>query len=87
MALTLNGVATLLPQAVSGPIFAKAAESSLVMQLAQRVPTTLTGTAIPVTVGTIEADWVAEGAAKYVANPSATTLTMTPVKVACIVPV
>ncbi|MGB8021747.1 MAG: phage major capsid protein, partial [Candidatus Nanopelagicales bacterium] len=29
----------------------------------------------------------AEGAAKYVANPSATTLTMTPVKVACIVPV
>ena len=85
MPLTLNGVLELLPKAVSGPIFDRAAEASLVQRLAPKIPTTLSGTAIPVTVGEIEADWVAEGAEKYVADASATVLIMEPKKVATIV--
>jgi HK97 family phage major capsid protein len=85
MAFTLSSVAQAVPKAVSGPIFEKAREASLVMQLAQRAPSTLTGTAIPVTVGDIEADWVTEGAEKHVADGGATTLVMEPKKVAVIV--
>lgn len=84
MALTLNGVAELVPKAVSGPIFEQATETSMVMQLAKKIPTTLTGTVIPVTVGRIEADWVAEGAEKHVSDASAIVKTMVPVKVATI---
>lgn len=85
MALTLNGVAAAVPKAVSGPIFEKATESSLVMQLAQKAPSTLTGTAIPVTVGRPTADWVAEGAEKHVSDATVSVLTMEPKKVATII--
>lgn len=85
MALTLNGVAEAVPKAVAGPIFEKATESSIAMQLAQKVPSTLTGAAIPVTVGEVTADWVAEGQEKHVADAGATTLIMVPVKVATII--
>lgn len=85
MALTLNGVAQAVPKAVAGAIFERTTDTSLVMQLAQRAPTTLTGTAIPVTVGDVEADWVAEGAEKHVADPGASVLIMEPRKVATII--
>lgn len=85
MALTLNGVAQAVPMAVAGAIFEQAAETSIVMRLAQRAPSTLTGGAIPVTVGDVEADWVAEGAEKHVADPGAAVLIMEPRKVASII--
>jgi HK97 family phage major capsid protein len=85
MPLTLNGVAAAVPKAVAGPIFEKATQSSIVMQLAQKAPSTLTGTAIPVTVGRITADWVAEGQEKHVSPADATTLLMDPKKVATII--
>lgn len=85
--LTLNGTAALLPQAISGPIFEQAGQTSVVMQLANRVPTTLTGTAIPVTVGRIKADWVDEGAEKHVSDAGVAVKTMVPKKVATIITV
>jgi hypothetical protein len=85
MALTLNGAGDLVPKAVSGPIFEKATELSLVMQLAQKAPSTLTGTAIPVTVGRPTADWVAEGQEKHVSDATVTALIMEPKKVATII--
>lgn len=85
MALTLNGVAQAVPQAVAGAIFERTSDESIVMRLAQRAPTTLTGSAIPVTVGDVEADWVAEGDEKHVADPGASVLIMEPRKVATII--
>ncbi len=85
MALTLNSIAAAVPKAVAGPIFEKATESSLVMQLVQKAPSTLTGTAIPVTVGKPTADWVAEGAEKPVSDVNVTALIMEPKKVATII--
>jgi HK97 family phage major capsid protein len=85
MALTLNGVAQAVPKAVAGAIFERTTETSIVMRLAQRAPTTLTGSAIPVTVGDVEADWVAEGAEKHVSDPGAAVLIMEPRKVATII--
>jgi HK97 family phage major capsid protein len=85
MALTLSSVSQAVPKAVSGPIFEKATEASLVMQLAQRAPSTLTGSAIPVTVGDVEADWVTEGGEKHVADAGAATLIMEPKKIAVII--
>lgn len=84
MALTLNGAAEAVPKAVAGPIFEKAIESSIVMQLAQRAPSTLTGTAIPVTVGRLTADWTAEGQEKHVTDATVSTLIMEPKKVTTI---
>jgi HK97 family phage major capsid protein len=85
VALTLNGVAAAVPKAVAGAVFERATEASLVMQLAQRAPSTLTGTAIPVTVGDVTADWVTEGQEKHVSDATAATLIMEPKKVATII--
>jgi HK97 family phage major capsid protein len=76
---------TFLPPEVSAPIFAKARRISAIQRLAQQVPLSLNGKAIPVQTGRPAAAWVAEGARKPVSKGLVDILTMTPQKIACIV--
>lgn len=79
---------TLLPPTITGPIFKKASESSAVMQLARRVPLSVSAqTAIPVPMDVPTAGWVSEGAAKPVASGGVGIKVMTGKKVALLVPV
>jgi HK97 family phage major capsid protein len=62
-----NTAATLLPPTITGPIFAKATESSAVMNMARRIPLAVNAhTAIPVSMDVPAADWVGEGGVKAV---------------------
>ena len=86
-----SGIATnrtniTLPTEVSAEIIQKAQESSAVMQLARQITLPGRGISIPVIAGDPEAGWVAETNAKPVSNPSLSTKTMTPYKLAVIVP-
>lgn len=79
---------TLLPPTITGPIFQKAAEQSAVMQLARRVPLSLSAqTIIPVMMDVPTAGWVAEGGVKPVGNEAVGIKTMSGKKVALLVPV
>lgn len=79
---------TLLPANVTEPIFEKATEVSAVMQLARRVPLSITAqSAIPIPMDVPAAGWVAEGAAKPVGSGSIGVKMMSGKKVALIVPV
>lgn len=71
----------------AAPIFDAAARSSVVQQLAQRVPLGPNGAAVPVLTGTPTAGWVAEGAEKPATSGSLALVTMAPKKIAAIVPV
>lgn len=75
-----------LPTEVSAEIIQKAQDSSAVMQLARRIALPGRGLSIQVIAGDPEAGWVAETNAKPVSNPSLSTKTMTPYKLAVIVP-
>lgn len=88
MAVQLSNVSsTLLPPTITGPIFAKASETSAVMQLARRVELGITAnTAIPVSLDVPVAGWVSEGAAKPVSDGAVGVKLMTPKKVAMLVP-
>jgi hypothetical protein len=82
----VNG--TLLPPTITGPIFTKAEETSAVMQLARKVPLSLTAqTAIPVPMDVPTAGWVTEGGLKPVSNGGVGIKMMTGKKVALLVPV
>ena len=86
-----SGIATnrtniTLPAEVSAEIIQKAQDSSAVMQLARRIALPGRGLSIQVIAGDPEAGWVAETNAKPVSNPSLSTKTMTPYKLAVIVP-
>ena len=86
-----SGIATnrtniTLPTEVSAEIIQKAQDSSAVMQLARRIALPGRGLSIQVIAGDPEAGWVAETDAKPVSNPSLSTKTMTPYKLAVIVP-
>lgn len=89
MAVSLSAVnSTLLPPTITGPIFAKASESSAVQQLARRVPLSINAnTAIPVPMDVIEADWVGEGGVKVVSEEAVGVKQMTGKKLAVLVPV
>jgi hypothetical protein len=89
MATQLNSVSsTLLPPTITGPIFAKATEESAVMQLARRVPLSVSAqTAIPVPMDVPVAGWVSEGGVKPAAQVGVGVKTMTGKKVALLVPV
>lgn len=89
MVVSLSGVpGGLLPPTIAGPIFSKVAETSAVQQLARKIPLSLSAaTSIPVPMDIGVAGWVAEGAAKPVANGSVGIKQMTSKKVALIVPV
>lgn len=66
------------------PIFDKAAELSVVQRLAQQVPLSYNGEAIPVMTTDPVASWVAEGDTKPATQGAATLKTMDPKKLACI---
>lgn len=75
-----------LPKEVSAEIIQKAQEQSAVMQLARQIALPGRGLSIPVITSDPEANWVAETASKPVSNPGLSTKTMTPYKLAVIVP-
>ncbi|MFI9204032.1 phage major capsid protein [Streptomyces sp. NPDC053048] len=78
----------LLPPEITAPIFDQAVESSAVMQLARRVPLSLTAeTAIPVSGDVPLADWVDEAGSKPVGSSSLSVRTMRGKKVAVLIPV
>jgi hypothetical protein len=89
MAVTLSAVSsTLLPPTLTGPIFAKTAESSAVQRLARKVPLSVNAnTAIPVPMDIPEADWVGEGGVKPAAEGGVGVKVMTGKKLAVLVPV
>lgn len=68
----------------SEAIFEKAAQQSVVQQLARRVPLGINGQSIPVVTGKVSAGWVAEGAQKPASNGSMALKTMDPKKLAAI---
>ena len=73
-----------LNPAQSAPIFEKAAEMSVVQQLAPRVELGPTGTAIPIVTGELSASWVAEAGVKPASAGALSLVTMTPKKLAVI---
>lgn len=75
-----------LPAEVSSEILQKTRESSAVMRLARQVALPGRGLSIPVITSDPEASWVAETGRKPVSNPGLSTKTMTPYKLAVIVP-
>lgn len=68
----------------SEAIFEKAAQQSVVQQLAPRVPLGINGQSIPVVTGKVSAGWVAEGAQKPASSGSMALKTMDPKKLAAI---
>jgi hypothetical protein len=89
MAQTLSSTSSvLLPPTITGPIFAKASESSAVQQLARRVPLSINAnTAIPVPLDVPVADWVGEAGVKVVSENAVGVKQMTGKKVAVLIPV
>lgn len=84
--INTNRTSITLPNEVSSMIIQGTQEASAIMQLATRIAIPGTGLTIPMITGDPEAGWVAETAAKPVSNPSLSTKTMTPYKLAVIVP-
>lgn len=66
------------------PIFERAAQQSVVMQLAREVPLGPAGVSIPVVTGKLTAGWVAEGAQKPASSGSLSLKTMDPKKLGVI---
>lgn len=87
--VTLAGIpGNLLPRTISGPIFAKATETSTVMRLSRRVPLAMTAnTEIPVPLDVPTADWVNEGGRKPISSGGIGVKTMQGKKVATLVAV
>lgn len=88
-AVQLSNVSpTLLPPTITGPIFLKASETSAVMQLARKVPLSVSATTeIPVPMDVPVAGWVSEGGPKPVAAGGVGVKKMVGKKVALLVPV
>lgn len=83
-----NVASTLLPPTITGPIFDRVNETSAVMQLARRVPLSITAnTSVPVSMDVPVAGWVAEGGSKPVGTGAVGIKQMTGKKVALLVPV
>lgn len=80
---------TVLPPTVSAPIFDQAAsEASAVMQLARKVPLSITAnTAIPVMMDQPEAGWVSEGGVKPVGHEAVGLKIMQGKKLALLLPI
>jgi HK97 family phage major capsid protein len=84
--ISTNRTNITLPTEVSAEILQKTQEQSAVMNLARQIALPGRGLSIPVIVGDPAAEWVAETGEKPVSNPSLSTKTMTPYKLAVIVP-
>lgn len=76
---------TLLPRQVTDMIFEDVARTSIVQQLARRIPLPSSGVAIPITTGKPTAGWVAEGDRKPVSDGTVGTKLMDPKKLATII--
>jgi hypothetical protein len=80
--------AGLMPAQVTGPIFAKAADTSAVMSLAKRIPLAVNAqTNIPVPFDMAIPDWVGEGGVKPASQVGTGMKSMQGKKLALIVPV
>lgn len=75
-----------LPKEISAEIIQKTQDASAIMQLARQIALPGRGLSIPVITSDPNADWVAETGKKPVSNPGLSTKTMTPYKLAVIVP-
>ena len=75
-----------LPAQISAEIIQKTQETSAIMRLARQIALPGRGLSIPVITSDPEASWVAETGKKPVSNPGLSTKTMTPYKLAVIVP-
>lgn len=74
----------LLPAAVSGEILAKVQESSVIQRVSRRVTLPGAGVSFQQITGEPTAAWVGETAVKPVSNPTVTSKTLTPYKLAVI---
>ena len=83
-ATTLSGFSGFLNREQAGPIFERAAQMSVVQQLARQIPLGGNGVSVPVVTGRLTAGWVAEGAAKPASAGTMTLKTMDPKKLAVI---
>jgi hypothetical protein len=80
--------ANLMPAQLTGPIFAKASEQSAIMNLARKVPLSVSAnTAIPVPMDVPTAGWVSEAGVKPASQVGVGVKLMTGKKVALLVPV
>ena len=84
--ISTNRTNITLPNEVAAMIIQQTQEASAVMALAQKINLPGTGLTIPMITSDPEANWVAETDAKPVSNPGLSTKTMTPYKLAVIVP-
>lgn len=75
-----------LPAEISAEIIQKTQDASAIMQLARQIALPGRGLSIPVITSDPNADWVAETGRKPVSDPGLSTKTMTPYKLAVIVP-
>lgn len=74
----------ILPEAVSGEILAKVAETSVIQSAARRIALPGNGTAVNIITGEPTASWVGETESKPVSNGSAQTKVLRPYKLAVI---
>jgi len=81
---TASGV--VLPPAVSNEIWQTVQNSSVITQVSRRIPITGPGVTIPMITGDAVADWVAETGEKPISRPALSNKTVTPYKLALIVP-
>lgn len=75
-----------LPAAVSSEIWTNVLESSAVMKVARRIDLPGSGVSVPIISGEATADWVTETSEKPVSRPTINNKTITPYKLALIVP-
>lgn len=73
-----------LPAHQAAPVFERARQMSVVMQLCRQIPLAFNGEIIPVITTLPVADWVAEGATKPATQGAVTPKTMAPKKLAAI---
>lgn len=73
-----------LPAHQAAPVFERARQVSVLMQLCRQIPMGINGEIIPVVTALPVADWVAEGAAKPATKGTLTPKTMAPKKLAAI---
>jgi HK97 family phage major capsid protein len=83
-ATTTGSFSGFINREMAQPIFERAAQQSVVMQLANEIPLGPPGVAIPVVSGKLTAGWVAEGAQKPASSGAMTLKTMDPKKIAVI---
>lgn len=78
----LSGFSGFLTPEIAGPIFEKAYRTSVVQQLARRIPLGIAGVSVPVVTAKPTASWVNEAGQKQASNGTLSLKTMQPKKIA-----